>query len=178
MKNAIISGKRNQSYDAELWANSDALEVAIKETRNANANAVPVFTDSSAAMTKMGKKVAKPEGLAVRDLVYERAKELTKNGHSVTLRWIPGHSKIEGNEKADSAAKIAEDGGGKETDCWSSLTHMKTKLKRTRLAELSAWHHARKGSQQTRILCPKKKMWYRLNVGKGAKEVCSAVLPT
>ena len=88
-------GKKKQPYDAELWAISDALVAAIKEIRNGNATAVTIFTDSSAAMIKMGKKVANPKGLAVRDLVYERAKELTKDGHSVTLRWIPGHSKIE-----------------------------------------------------------------------------------
>ena len=50
------------------------------------------LADSSAALTNIKKKVAKPEGLAVRDLIYQRAKELIANGHSVTLRWVPGHS--------------------------------------------------------------------------------------
>lgn len=75
---------------------------------------------------KIQKKIAKPGGLAVRDLVYQRAKELVANGHLVTLRWVPGHSKAEGNERADSAAKRAADRGGIGTDCWSSLTHVNT----------------------------------------------------
>lgn len=91
----------------------------LKETRNGNATAATVFTDSSAAMTKMGKKFAKLEGLAVGDNVYQRAKEIIKNGHSVALLWIPGHSKIEGNEKAYSAAKIAAE----ETDRLPEFTY-------------------------------------------------------
>lgn len=121
----------------------------------------------------MGKKVAKPEGLAVRDLVYEGAKELTKNGHSVTLRWIPGHSKIEGNEKADSAAKIAADGGRKETDCWSSLTHVKKKLKRTRLAELSAWHQLKmqeREASRREFYVPRRKCGIESTLGKAPKK--------
>ena len=76
-------------------------------------------------MTEMGEKFAKPEGLVVRDLVYQRAKELIKNEHSVALLWTPGHSKIEVNEKAYSAAEIAADGGGKETAAYSRETRAK-----------------------------------------------------
>lgn len=58
-----------------MWAVSDDLEVAIKETRNVTNTAVTIFTDSSAAMTNIKKSVAKPEGLAVRDLIYQRSNE-------------------------------------------------------------------------------------------------------
>lgn len=60
-----------------------------------------------AALTKIQNKCLEPEGLAARALVYQKAKELTSSGHSITLRWVPGHSKVEGNEKADLAAKRA-----------------------------------------------------------------------
>lgn len=86
-------------------------------------------------------KDAKPEGLAVKDLVYQRVKELITNRHSVILRWVPGHSRVGGDERADSAAKDAPYRGGKETDFWSPLTHVKAELKRTRLAELSSWQN-------------------------------------
>ena len=42
-------------------------------------------------MTKIQKKDAKFKGLTVKDLVYQRAKELTKNRHSLIFRWAPGH---------------------------------------------------------------------------------------
>ena len=166
---------------------SDALELAIKETRNITATPVTVFTDLRAALIKIQKKASAPEGLAVRDLVHQKPKELTTNGHSVTLRWVPGHSKVEGNERANCAAKRAAERGGIETDCWSSLTHVKTELKRTRWAELSAWHQkkaqereaSRRGFYISQAKCginstlgeaPKKyaARYYQLKTGHGA----------
>lgn len=49
-------GKKKQPPETELWAISDALEVAIKETRNFNAAPIEVFTDSKATLTKVQKK--------------------------------------------------------------------------------------------------------------------------
>ena len=135
----IIHGLRaTEPYDAELWASSDTLEMAIKGTRNLTNTAVTIFTDSSAALANI-KSAVRPEGLAVRDLIYQKANILRTNGHSVVLRCIPGYSKIEGNERANFAAKSIAHRRGKETDCRSSLAHVKTELKKTQLAELSAW---------------------------------------
>lgn len=88
-------------------------------------------------MTKIQEEGAKS---AVKDFMCQRAKELAQSGHVVVFRWVPGHSKMEGNEKADLAAKEAAYRGGRETDCWSSLAHIKMELKRTRSDELSTWH--------------------------------------
>ena len=143
-------GKKKQPFDTELWAIFDALEVAIKKTRNATSTPITIFTDSRAALTKIQKKKSEPKGLAVRELVYQRAaEELITNGHSVILRWVPGHYKVEGNERTDLATKRAAERGGLETDCWSSLTHIKTELKRTKLAELSAWHQVKTQERET-----------------------------
>lgn len=132
-------GKKKEPYDAELWAVFDALEVAIKETRDVNHKVLTIFIDPSVAMINIQKIVAKPEGLAVRDPIYQRANKPITNGHSVTLRWASGYSKIEGNGRADFAARSAAYRRGKETDYWNSLTHVKIELKRTRLAALLAW---------------------------------------
>lgn len=43
-------------------------------------------------------------------------------------------SKIEGNEKADLAAKEAAHRGGRETDCWSSLAHIKNGVKENEIS--------------------------------------------
>ena len=92
-----------------------------------------------------------------------------------------------GNERADLAAKEAAHRGGKETDCWSSLIHVKTELKGATLDELSTWHllkaqereDSRRGFYISRakfgidpILgkAPKKyaARYYQLKVGHGA----------
>lgn len=96
----------------------------------------------------------------MKDLVYQRVKELITNRHSVILRWVPGHSRVGGDERADSAAKDAPYRGGKETDFWSPLTHVKAELKRTRLAELSSWRISKcnKEKPADEGLRPKRKM--------------------
>lgn len=78
------------------------------------------------------------------------------------------HSKFEGNEKADLAAKEAACRGGKETDYWIPAAHVRTELKRTTLDELSTWHllktqeseDSRRGFYISRT---------KFNIGKSAK---------
>lgn len=80
------------------------------------------------------------------------AQVFKNNGQAIVLRWVPCHSKILGNEKTDTDAKDVGHKGGKRTDHWSSLTHIKTELQKTRAAELLRWHQAksqeRKGTMQ------------------------------
>lgn len=64
-----------------------------------------VFTDSKTGVAKIQNEHAKTGGSAIKDLVYQRAKELRNYGTSLIIRWVPGHAKIDGNERADSAAK-------------------------------------------------------------------------
>ena len=59
------------------------------------------------------------------------------------LRWVPSHSKVPGNEKADAVAKDVTRKGDRKTDHWSSLTYIKIELQKTRAAELLRWHQAK-----------------------------------
>lgn len=97
---------------------SVALGVAIKETGRTNPTAVTVFTDSKA-------------GLKIQNehLVDQREKKLRDYGPSLIIRWVLGHAKIEGNERADSAAKDVIQKERIETTGWGSFTHTKTELK-------------------------------------------------
>lgn len=66
------------------------------------------------------------------------------------LTKVSSHSKVLGNEKADARAKDVARRGGRATDYWSSLTHIKSEL---RDAELLRWHQSeesRKGSYNAR----------------------------
>ena len=78
--------KKKQLFDTELGALFNALEIAIKETKNVSTTPVTVFIDFRAALTKIQKKASEPKGLTVRNLIHRRAKKLIANGHSVTLR--------------------------------------------------------------------------------------------
>ena len=58
-------GKNKDTFDAELWAISDALVLGIKRTRNVGPTTVTVFTDSQAAITKILDPKARVDGDAV-----------------------------------------------------------------------------------------------------------------
>ena len=68
---------------------------------------VPWPPDSHAAITKILDPKVRPGGGAIRDLIYQNALTIRNNGHTLVLRWVPSHSKILGNEKADAVAKDA-----------------------------------------------------------------------
>lgn len=46
-------GENNDSFDAELWAISDALEMSIKKTRNGSPTTVTIITNLHAAITEI-----------------------------------------------------------------------------------------------------------------------------
>ena len=110
-----------------------------------------VFTDSQAAIKKILDPKIRPGGDAIRDLVYQNVHEIQNGAHTLILRWVPSHSKIPGNEKADAIAKDAAYKGRRETDHWSSLTHIKAELQRIRSAELLMWHQSKSQEREATV---------------------------
>lgn len=80
-------------------------------------------------MAKIQNEHAKTGGSAVKDLIYQRAKELKKYGHSLLIPWVPGRADIEGNERADSAAKDVDQKGGREQIAGAHSHILKQSLK-------------------------------------------------
>lgn len=72
--------------------------------------------------------------------IYQKAKKLVQQGHDISVRWVPGHSGVEGNEKADKATKEATIGERVRTTKCTSLTHVKRQITEKKMLHISTWH--------------------------------------
>ena len=102
----VFLGKNKEVLDAELWAISKGFETASKILNNRNMP-VTIFCDLQKALKAIQHtdNTHYNENWFLRNLTYQKAKELRRNGHLVAIRWVPGHSGLIGNEKADFAAR-------------------------------------------------------------------------
>lgn len=76
---------------------------------------------------------------ALKAQVYQKVEQLVQQRHKISVYWVPSHCGIEGNERADIAAKEAAGGGKIRTAKWTSLTHLKRRIAGKKKAQLSAW---------------------------------------
>ncbi len=118
----------------------EALTVATKEIPNAKRIPIIVFCDSQKALTAIQHAPSQGENQHLRDLIYDKARELQEKGHSLEIRWIPAHSDLIGNDKAHLAAKSRAERGGKQVENWSSLAYIKENLRKIHSKELTGWH--------------------------------------
>jgi ribonuclease HI len=96
-------GLGKEVFDAELVGACEALEIALKDR---NRGLVIVLLDSQAAISRLSHLGVGPgQSLAMR--AHRAAQALEAQGKPVTIQWVPGHQGIEGNERADQAAKQA-----------------------------------------------------------------------
>ena len=102
--NGFRMGGGREAYDAELAAVVYAL--AHFHGRDRDGQDYTIFTDSTAAMRRMmGDAPGPGQDMAIRAI--EIAERLVRRGNTITIRWTPAHVGIEGNERADLAAKEA-----------------------------------------------------------------------
>ena len=140
---SVFLGKNKEILDAELWAISDALVIAIRETSNANNTPITIFCDSQKALQAIQHPPSHKENRFLRGQIYHKAKKLQNIGHPVVCRWTPGHSGLEGNKRADLMAKNRAEKGGKQAECWSSLAYIKEILAQAQSRELAKWHEVK-----------------------------------
>lgn len=77
---------------------------------------------------------------ALKMQIYQKAKMLVQQGHDISVRWVPGHSGVEGKEKADKATKEAAIGERVRTAKCTSLTHVKRQITEKKKLQISTWH--------------------------------------
>lgn len=110
---------------------------------------VTIFCDSQKALIAIQHATSCNENRFLRNLIYQKAGDLQRNGHLVAIRWIPGHSGLTGNEKADLAAKNRAQRGGKQAERWSSLAYIKKNRTEIRAKELIRWHQTQTQKRET-----------------------------
>ena len=96
-------GKGHEVFDAELLGVVQALRVAEKA---GDQRPVTILLDSQAAIARLRHTQPGP-GQALAIQAHAIAKRLQAQGHQLTVQWVPGHAGVEGNERADQAAKQA-----------------------------------------------------------------------
>ncbi len=90
-----------------MWGISEAFKIAEQKTREIRQPwVIGIFCDSQTAINHL-KECDSAEGQALKMQIYQKAKKLLQQGYEISVRWVPGHSGIEGNERADKAAKEA-----------------------------------------------------------------------
>ena len=103
--NTVISMRLPDSasvFTGEVWAVIKALE----QIKDSNASKYIVFTDSLSCLRALHHmKLEHPLiGMVIRKCVF-----LNIAKKDIVFCWVPSHTGIKGNEKADSAAKSALD---------------------------------------------------------------------
>ena len=99
-------GKNSESmvYAGEL----EAIHMAVVHAKDLMQMESRIFSDSQAAMKSLAKpKRQSGQAIIARILDEIDALHLTTPSYALRLEWVPGHVGIEGNEKADQAAKSA-----------------------------------------------------------------------
>jgi hypothetical protein len=115
---------------------------------------IAIYTDNQAAIWSIAKAEGRSGAYILADIA-QQVLELQDKGYSVTVRWIPAHVGIPGNEAADQAAKEAtgwrEDGRRQQpADSPAQLYPLRTTLRRwcktqAERAWISAWREDKKG---------------------------------
>ena len=142
-------------YAAELQGISLALQIAQGyASRDGELKDIAIYTDNQAAIWSIAKAEGRSGAYILADIA-QQVLELQNKGYSVTVRWIPAHVGIPGNEAADQAAKEAtgwrEDGRSQQpADPPAQLYPLRTTLRRWCKTQatrqwISAWRVEKKG---------------------------------
>ncbi len=109
-------------------------------------------------------------------LICWKTGELEDNGNRCSFHWIPSHSGLIGNGKADLAAKNKAEKGGRCTDQWSSLAYVRKNVTKIRSKSIARWHKTE--TQEREISCcsyyiPRTKEGISLILGNFSKKYAS-----
>ena len=104
----VGAAKQHEVFEGEAVGLVMAMDMVREEKR---VREVSIYTDNQAAIAATGTD-APASAKHIIDMIHRQHRRL-KRTHAraqVTIRWVPGHSDVLGNEKADEQAKWAAKG--------------------------------------------------------------------
>jgi ribonuclease HI len=167
-------------YAAELQGINLALQIAQEyASRNGARRDVAIYTDNQAAIWSIAKAEGRSGAYILADIARQ-VEELQDNGRTVTVRWIPAHVGIPGNEAVDKAAKEAtgwrEDGRSQQpADLPPQLFTIRSTVKRwcktqAERAWITNWRKDTKGRATYRHTPTPTKKVLQLHEGRPKRE--------
>ena len=135
----LALGKGKEAFDAELLAITEALNIAQKEYRINSYNAITIFSDSQRAIKRVeDDRLGPGQALAIQAIA--QATWLAQKGVDISVKWVPSHKGIEGNERADQLAKKAAEGPKQpSTDEYRSFTYIEKTLRAQNTQNIQKW---------------------------------------
>lgn len=109
---SVFLGKSKEILDAELWAILEALGIARNETLNARDMPITIFRNSQKALNAIEPPYIHQGNRVLRNLIYQKTKDLQNDGHTMAIRWAPSHSGLSGNERVDLTGRMRAERGG------------------------------------------------------------------
>jgi ribonuclease HI len=91
---------------ARAIKDNKAIQKSVIGARRSTAREVIILSDSQAAIQAV-QNPQRPSGQYVLELLYCHLRTLRSQSTNITLRWIPAHVGVPGNEAADGSAKCA-----------------------------------------------------------------------
>ncbi|KAF8750638.1 Reverse transcriptase (RNA-dependent DNA polymerase) [Rhizoctonia solani] len=108
-RNSHSIGPRANIYDAEMLGIAMCLNSAARIAEQVQAKRIIIYCDNQAAVKAISSLHRHPAQYASRTFHQHAQQFLGKDpSRHITIKWLPGHSKIDGNELADEAAKGSE----------------------------------------------------------------------
>lgn len=126
-------GWRTSDYASSTQTELAAIIQATRHAADREENRVVIFTDSLTALQALQNDRPR-DNVRLITTALTLLNELQHQGKQVKLAWIPSHVGIQGNEKADEAAKRVALTQGLEENIFTfppSLQMIKTKIKTT-----------------------------------------------
>lgn len=116
--------RESDAFTAEMAAIAEGLAVALSQTLTdpAKIHRVVIFSDCREALSRVNEvrqrrfseELLLSEANSVLRKLITRSQYFRRIGISIELRWVPAHLGVEGNIRADRAARSAaeDDSGG------------------------------------------------------------------
>jgi ribonuclease HI len=171
---AFHLGNNKEVFDAELYAIYQAI-IRFGKRREHN-KAYTIFADAQAALQRCETDADGPGQALAREIIGW-SNSIVARKNTITLRWVPGHKGVTGNEKADEYAKRGAHDPDEGTRFSKTHRNVASKafLKRsaadTKRTQATAWIKARTSQRRAYIL--PKKTGFRVKLRNEKKEVAS-----